>query len=741
MFKRYSLNALALGCILSGALTAESPKVDFKRDVQPIFKANCYDCHGSSVQMNGFRLDRRRDAMKGGTLAMIGPGNSEGSRLYLKLTGSQYGPQMPPTGPLKPAQIDIIKAWIDQGAEWPDEVSGEAPSRPPDPKAVRLMEALRNGDGRAFQKMLAENPKAAKLTGAGGSTPLMYAALYGDSAEMRLLLDKGADPNARNDAGATALMWAVDDLEKVRLLVEHGAGVNAKSDDGRTPLMIASGVYGNSAVLKLLLARGAKVNVKAPVLFGETTPLVEATYAGDEAAVQLLADHGADVKNAGPLALAFAMRAGCKKCVEMFMKDAAPNVLVPTMFFVSPPFGPAFGVKPLMERGADVKAKDPKGNNILTLAVASEAFPVDAVRALLDHGADVNALSSDGETPLELAKRHGQTPVVDLLMKAGAKEGEASRDPVVHLKPAATPRAAVERSLPLLQRNDATFLRKSGCVSCHNNSLTSIAVVTARKGGFHVDEREVGQQLRTIGVYLNTWRERVLQNVGIPGDTDTAGYILLGLAAANYPPDAATDAMAIFMKRQQTPDGHWRGLGHRPPLESSEIQVTAVAMRGLQVYGPRARRPEYDRAIRLASAWLTEAQPQSTEDRAFQVMGLTWAGADKERIRKAAAGLMAEQRSDGGWAQIPARPSDAYATGETLAALQQAGALTSSDPAAKRGIQFLLNTQAEDGSWYVKRRTVPIQPYFDAGFPYGRDQFISATATNWAAIALAMASR
>src|SRR6185437_4703520 len=97
------------------------PPVDFVRDVQPILRQHCYGCHGATQQMNGFRLDRRREAMRGGTIAVIGPGISEGSRLYQRLLGNQYGPQMPPTGALRPEQIRTIKDWIDQGAVWPDE--------------------------------------------------------------------------------------------------------------------------------------------------------------------------------------------------------------------------------------------------------------------------------------------------------------------------------------------------------------------------------------------------------------------------------------------------------------------------------------------------------------------------------------------------------------------------------------------------------------------------------------------
>ena len=113
------------------------------------------------------------------------------------------------------------------------------------------------------------------------ATPLMDAALWGNATAVRRLLDQGADPNARNDAGATPVMRAVIDLEKTRLLLERGADVNAQSDDGRTPLLIAAGLPGAAPVVKLLLDDGAAINVKAPGLDGEMTPLAEAMQSGD----------------------------------------------------------------------------------------------------------------------------------------------------------------------------------------------------------------------------------------------------------------------------------------------------------------------------------------------------------------------------------------------------------------------------------------------------------------------------
>ena len=83
--------------------------------------------------------------------------------------------------------------------------------------------------------------------------------------------------------------------------------------------------------------------------------------------------------------------------------------------------------------------------------------------------------------------------------------------------------------------------------------------------------------------------------------------------------------------------------------------------------------------------------------------------------------------------------SDAYATGHALVALEEAGVLTTTDEAYRRGLQYLLATQQEDGTWITKTRAFPFQPLKESGFPHGRDQWISAAATSWAAMALANA--
>ncbi len=248
-----TIGAIICAHVAGASLLAQTPaKVDFARDIQPLFRDHCIECHGASQQMRGFRLDQRRDAMPnrvGANGVRIVPGNSAQSPLYRRVSATSS--QMPPSAPLRPEQIALIKAWIDQGADWPDDLSGDRDT-PADPAAVAVLNALRNGDRQAFARTLRENPGSVNAKGANGSTPLMYAALYGDREAVRLLLDKGANANAQNSSGATALMYATDSEEKSRLLLDHGADPNLRSGEGRTALLVAVGQLGSYPVVKLL---------------------------------------------------------------------------------------------------------------------------------------------------------------------------------------------------------------------------------------------------------------------------------------------------------------------------------------------------------------------------------------------------------------------------------------------------------------------------------------------------------
>jgi mono/diheme cytochrome c family protein len=133
-FARVSLIAWTIAAVWCGPSAAEPAAmlppaadrpVDFSADIQPLFQKNCYSCHGPEEQEGGLRLDDKKRALEGGDSgAEILAGNSGESRLVRVIAGidEDFG-QMPPDGkgkPLTADEIGLIRAWIDQGAQWPE---------------------------------------------------------------------------------------------------------------------------------------------------------------------------------------------------------------------------------------------------------------------------------------------------------------------------------------------------------------------------------------------------------------------------------------------------------------------------------------------------------------------------------------------------------------------------------------------------------------------------------------------
>lgn len=142
------------------------------------------------------------------------------------------------------------------------------------------------------------------------------------------------------------------------------------------------------------------------------------------------------------------------------------------------------------------------------------------------------------------------------------------------------------------------------------------------------------------------------------------------------------------------------------------------------------------RSLQRARRFLETAQPDTLNRRVFRLFGLSFTGAPAAERRAAAREIVAAQRADGGWEQLPSRGSDAWATGTALVVLHLAADMPVSDPVYRRGAGFLVRTQGEDGVWWVRSRTWPFQPHFNGKFPHGKDQWISAAGTSWAAMAL-----
>jgi hypothetical protein len=301
-------------------------------------------------------------------------------------------------------------------------------------------------------------------------------------------------------------------------------------------------------------------------------------------------------------------------------------------------------------------------------------------------------------------------------------------------------RAAVEKALPLILKSTGEYPNSQDCFSCHHQAVPVLALASAKERGFLVPLEAISDPVEHTEADLRGSLENYQKGVGQGGGVTRGGYALLTLEVGGTMPDEVTDAVTEYLlKRDQSTD-HWRSSSNRPPSEASDFTSTYLALRALAAYGKEGQKDRIATRVRKARQWLEVTIPKDTEDRVFRLLALKAASAPEESIRKVSDDLLATRHGDGGWSQLEGGTSDAYATGSALVALHLAGRLATDSPAYRGGLRFLIADQHEDGSWFVASRSKPFQPYFESGFPYGKDQFISMAATSWAVTALALAS-
>jgi len=411
-------------------------------------------------------------------------------------------------------------------------------------------------------------------------------------------------------------------------------------------------------------------------------------------------------------------------------------------------YGPPDIVDALLRAGAKVDAQDIRGRTALHYAVSTEAQNPQIVQLLLKAHSDPAVKDNTGETAVDWAEKYLQPGTMRALGAAAAARPESTVGPAS--APLPPIRAAVGRSLALLQSVSGSFMKNGGCVACHAQDLTALAAKYAKAHGFAVNEEGLKSQLGDLKANYIRNGDRFLQRYDGGGGIDTLDYAMLHFAAVNYPADGMTDAIVYNMVSEQMGDGSWIRGGAvqragpspaaRAPMQDSDIVRTAQALHAIRTYGWEGRKVDLASHTEAARLWLLRAKPVYNEEFVMQLLGLYWAGEKAATIEVLGRKLIEQQMADGGWSQNPYLPTDSYATGQTLFALSEAGILKPADPAYRRGVDYLLRTQHPDGSWRVKSRSPELQPYFQSGFPYDHDQWISMAATAWATIALALAS-
>lgn len=612
----------------------------------------------------------------------------------------------------------------------------------------QLLDALRAGNAAAVQQLL-RSGVAPDIRDTSGATALMYGAVYASREEMQLLLERGADVNASNATGATALMWAAHDVAKVELLLERGGAVNARTQSAATPLLVAIR-FGNVQAVRALIAAGVDLKRDAAALAEEahaqSNPEIGLALAAagvpmrDPAQMSGTLATGAAIINFGLAERMLALGAAPPKADVRIRTFGAP-----LLGYAASTYGLSF-TRTLLERGAgvDINRRGSRGITPLMMAAAATEPDPAVVRLLLDNGAEPGARDDSGRTALDWALLQGETTAAKVLRQAGAPSGTGPAASPTPIASPRDPRAAVETALARLLPAGPTFVEHGRCISCHHQTLPSVAAAVALSKGARVDEQLAKYPQDTTLKLWSPLRDELLMgrtvNLGsIGGFVGTVAYSLFGFAEEGLQPNLITDALAVDLAAQQQADGSWNVGDIRPPLfDTSPIHYTALAIRALAEYMPAGRRREAVMRTAKAQHFLRTSRSRHTQDEAFTLLGLLWSKASPSEIAKQRTVLLSLQRADGGWGQRPTMPPDPYQTGQVLYALHASG-VASTTRAYQKGVQYLLRTQLDDGSWFVQSRAFAFQPYFETGFPHGTNQFISAAATSWAAIALAYA--
>jgi ankyrin repeat protein len=238
--------------------------------------------------------------------------------------------------------------------------------------------------------------------------------LFGSVADVRKLLDSGLSPNASTKSGGTtALMMAAPDVEKMRLLVDRGADVNARARSRFSALMVAAQYQEGDAAINLLLDRGAQVAPPAdgaPVF--SANPFVLASYAGNAKSLKRLLAAGGKVDDAF-------IAIGTSRTTPMLGAFK---------------FGDVEVANTLLDLGAPVDFAD--GNGITMLGRTVLNNEVEMARTLIARGANVNIVDKLGMTPLLWAANvdFGDTAMIELLLKSGAKTDARNKDGLTPLE-------------------------------------------------------------------------------------------------------------------------------------------------------------------------------------------------------------------------------------------------------------------------------------------------------------------
>lgn len=314
--------------------------------------------------------------------------------------------------------------------------------------------------------------------------------------------------------------------------------------------------------------------------------------------------------------------------------------------------------------------------------------------------------------------------------------------------PAATPRQvqqAVERGIAYVQTESAAWLKQRKCAACHHAGLPLWSLGQVGKLGYPIDKKYLADTLENA---LGS-REKMIAAKLIPGPKDPPdtrplakgvkmGTVFMAVALESGPtPNAgqkeSLKQIAAEIVEKAKPDGSWDFYLSRPPINESQTTDAVWTVMALQGQTGADASPSQRAALAKAITWLATPRPtDGYQEKVLKTLVGLRTGKSRIELQPALDELFALQRPNGGWSQLPDKPSDAFATGEALYVFSLAG-YKADRPEIKRAIDFLIANQKPDGSWPMTSRSSP------DGKPGSAKLLtpITCGATSWAILGLA----
>lgn len=265
-------------------------------------------------------------------------------------------------------------------------------------------------------------------------------------------------------------------------------------------------------------------------------------------------------------------------------------------------------------------------------------------------------------------------------------------------------RQAVQRSLPFIEKEGVAWMKKRECVSCHQVPFMLWSYQRAKTQSLKLDAKKLQKWTDwSLDFCVNSKNEKTKQPDG--GGLDTMSQMILAHSydSLGEKEQKSLQTLAKLIVSEQEPAGYWKAGGQLPLQRrpKNETQMITTAWTFLALIKIEKNVEGLEASQKKALAWLAKQKftGKSNEWMVAKLL-LTHETNAPKSSQEYVTRLIKTQNTDGGWSWLVGEKSDAFATGQSIYALRTVG-IKANDPAIKKALTFLLETQQEDGSWLV----------------------------------------